>query len=283
MKRLQSKPRYFSIYITHECNWHCPYCHNANEHYDYNLDQIMHNINIIKPYLEKADVICLTGGEPGLVPEDILRYVLNSTNNLWTICTNGTFIENGYHKLFEKQIRKIYYHAIKDISQPFKFIKYDVPNIIYYVIINHDNIQYLDAFIQTNQDIIIAPKVEHPRIKREIGLEDIIQLYNIINKYTNICPDRKQQIVQILRGYQYTSNDICMLYNKNYGFDLIKNKIYRCCLTDKDIANIELNQTNVDNIFKSRNNNIFGSNDKFCERCNRYDIMLNIRKELCTL
>ena len=283
MKRLQVKPRYFSVYITHECNWHCSYCHNANEHYDYNIDQIMYNINMIKPYLDRAEVLCLTGGEPGLVPEDILRYVLNSTNTKWTICTNGTFIKNNYHKLFEKNIKKIYYHAIKDLAESAQFIKYDIPNIVYYVIINNDNIQYLKKFIQTNQDIIIAPKVEHPRVKKDIDIENIIQLYDIINEYSNICPDRKHQIAEIIHNYQSASNNICRLYNKNYGFDLIKNKIYRCCLTDKDIASIPLNKDNVNYIFNSRDNNIFGIKDDFCDRCNRYDMMSNIQKELYTL
>ena len=82
----------YEVELTHECNWHCPYC-AIDVH---NLPVLTH-IDIVAKLskIPSKSVVTLSGGEPGLISRDELDYVimhLREKNCKLNLNTNGTFI-----------------------------------------------------------------------------------------------------------------------------------------------------------------------------------------------
>ena len=140
----------YEVELTHECNWHCPYC-AIDVH---NLPVLTH-IDIVAKLnkIPSKSVVTLSGGEPGLISRDELDYVimhLREKNCKLNLNTNGTFIAK-YPSLLS-QFEEIVYHCSEDLD-PEKINKVNHCNVRYMIIVNDSNVYKLDAFLDMNRHI----------------------------------------------------------------------------------------------------------------------------------
>ena len=82
----------YEVELTHECNWHCPYC-AIDVH---RLPAISHSELAAKlKKIPAKSVVTLSGGEPGLLSRDEIDYVIIALRDKkckLNLNTNGTFI-----------------------------------------------------------------------------------------------------------------------------------------------------------------------------------------------
>ncbi len=103
----------FCIGLHSKCNWNCSYCIARNNNISYDESEILENIEPIK---NKLGYVYLSGGEPGILSVDFWDKLFGLTDHKLSICTNGTFIKNGYHLRYENQIREIIIHCVQELD-----------------------------------------------------------------------------------------------------------------------------------------------------------------------
>ena len=81
------------VELTHECNWHCPYCAiHVHSLPPVSRSELEEKIKKVPP----RSVVTLSGGEPGLLSRDDIDYVIMSLRDkkcILNLNTNGTFIK----------------------------------------------------------------------------------------------------------------------------------------------------------------------------------------------
>jgi len=173
----------YCIMLTHRCNWFCDFCvvdtHNKPT---ITFDSIKEHLNSI----EKGSMVSLSGGEPGLVSEDILIYTLRELKKkecIIAVNTNGLFMKNYQDYLTE--INDIYYHCSEHLDAYVPII--DFKNIDYMVVVTDNNIHNLGQFLDTNNDKII--RVTGADIgDNVVGLskKNMFKIYSIVKDKMNV-------------------------------------------------------------------------------------------------
>ena len=264
-----------NIILTTKCNWDCDYC-NCTKYGEYIVtkDSIDRHVHYIKDILDCEYV--LSGGEIGLVPQDILAYLLKKMDRPVVINTNGLFMEKGYHLNPEirRYIDKIYYHVVAHPEKkkvPFHFD--DNINILYGI--TGSNINGLVDFIKENEGLNISYIGMDNKFDNSIM--DYMKLYISVKDYPNV-----KDALPLLESYCLKQNKIHLYRKKcsmtNFAIDLSKEVICKCGFRNKHI-DIELSEENL--IKVTTEFNVFPDTDN-CDKCSRVCMDVNFEDAVLT-
>jgi len=134
----------YSITISYKCNWNCKYCivdtHNRKEP---DFEIIKEKIESIVP----GSFVSITGGEPGLVSSDKLRYVFNKLKLkkcFIHVITNGEFFKL---KEFINDVDQFAWHCTENLED--KLILPDIPynKIEFMLVVTNESYNRLENYI----------------------------------------------------------------------------------------------------------------------------------------
>lgn len=153
----------YCLTVTYKCNWHCDYCcvdtHNQPEP---TIDRIMELADRVRP----GTHVSLTGGEPGLMDEDLLIKLLDmfeAKNCVVGVNTNGLFFIKYPHHMH--RINDYRYHCSEDLTNTiYKPEGYENLNIKFLIVVTDKNFPRLEKFLDKNKDIdfVIYSADQHP-------------------------------------------------------------------------------------------------------------------------
>ena len=171
----------YCITITYKCNWDCDYCcvdtHNQLEPTE---EYVLSMAERVAPGAH----VSLTGGEPGLVKEELLTKLLKIFNEKGCtigVNTNGLFWIK--YPQYVDQINDYRYHCSLDLKnkiwQPPGHEKMDIK---YLVVVTDKNFPRLESFLDKNKGIDIAvysadEHIVHGKLGTKLGAGNRIKLY----------------------------------------------------------------------------------------------------------
>ena len=186
-----------AVNLNGTCNKRCPYCIAK---IPFSTDRILPDHVVVRIYKyfsyiydiakQKKYRFMVSGGETGLLPDNILDFVLKDKIDI--INTNGTlFKRQGYIKNREN-IDKVVYHISPDIKNDMYIQKLE-GNIEYQVVLHRKNINILAEFLDLNihldfeLELNFANYMNNVEYMKLILLRsDVDAIYNIL--YENISP-----------------------------------------------------------------------------------------------
>lgn len=274
---------YIEFQLIDKCNWNCSYCNyaskfNLNKEIEFDEETIL-NIDMVSSVIDKIKSFCdihllAQGGEIGLLSREKLNFFFKRMKQRdITISTNGEFIKNDYHLIFDEFIGQVHYHVVEDYDQKYQKIFYkENDKIIPGAVITKFDIEFLKDFIQSNEYL--------KYLDFEFPLND--ELSESI--YNNVIQCRKFLIDNFPQLYDNCSNNIlgfdellkyqdgCKNCNRIVTIDFVNNKLLLCSVKNRHIS-IDLNRQNLVKLLTEfRVYNTMNSNCKTCIRnCFSFD------------
>jgi len=150
------------LIVTYLCNWSCDFCavdtHNKPL---INREDLENKLQKIDDMREENLAVTISGGEPGLLSEEIILYILDYLDILGasiSLNTNGLFLEK-YPNLIER-FDYILYHCSESLD--FSDVKmYENSKIDYMIVVNDTNFKnytdFMDRFAETGKEIDVIP------------------------------------------------------------------------------------------------------------------------------
>lgn len=139
------------IEVTHECNWNCPYCAiHTHKLPPISKKQIRDKIDSI----QTNKIVTISGGEPGMLDEDDIDYILNNLQKkecTLFLNTNGLFIRRYPEKI--SKFKQIIYHCSENLNCQDYIIRNIPCDTRYMIVVNDQNFKNLDQFLHMNEDI----------------------------------------------------------------------------------------------------------------------------------
>jgi molybdenum cofactor biosynthesis enzyme MoaA len=191
------------LLVTFKCNWNCDFCcvdtHNKKP---ISFEEIKEKLKLIR-YNYPNSNITLSGGEPGLLSEETLKYILeNLEYKTLSVNTNGVFLEK-YLK-YAKYFDYVLYHCSEDLTQNPKYDivekwKKEGVKVHYMIVIDDKNFKNFDDFMKRNQNIPINVV---PATKADNGLDSILsnknrwKLLTSVKKYKNITKESLKELIK---------------------------------------------------------------------------------------
>jgi len=269
---------YLTLFLTEQCNRKCEYCDIARikKQKSINIFLINKFIPIIKE--SKWNNIVLTGGEPTLVKEDVLDYIINELGDKFLkVNTNGLWIKKGYFEKYYDKVDKIQLHPVSEINEFYDNIIDD--KIIYHFPVHKRNIIYLRNFLKRNKDIKIrlAP-YDEKYINNDFSLTtmDFIEIYDIIKNFKNITDDTKILFKNLSKNTNYNKLKECCFYP---SIDFVNGRIKKCIKSHTLSDWFELTEENFNNM-----KNLKYTNNDICNNCHLFirDYEKLIRMLICS-
>ena len=263
----QIEPILCCIILTEDCNWSCPYCDRPTKNKRKGL-----NFDLFKTFFPKilnsykCDIY-LGGGEIGLLDDKIFEYIFSFKRKL-CVCTNGTFITNGYFEKYYDLITKIVLQHATYRPQP---INLNDPKIEYNVVVHHDNVQDVIKLVNSNKTKNWTLQYYHPKNPSKYKQFTLTKsdYFELIKNCSWLMDAR-----QILRRIQTIEDTQKMLRNRKHcrkmilypTFDFSRNKIQFCKLSTEFTKSIDLTEKNF-HYFTSGVFNEFVGLDECCLVC----------------
>jgi len=267
-----ASPYNICIILTQKCNWDCDYCDRPNL-----KERKEPDMNTLKKFfprlIEKYNdtPVYISGGEPGLINYDILKYVFNFNKKL-SVCTNGLFITKGYFKEFYDKIEQVLLQVRLD-----KGIEVDIddPKLVYLFVLHHENISKIKDFIEKNGKDkkwifpFYQPKNMLDESRFQLTKNDYIIALNLVQYSIN--PIEFKRIIKRIQEYdnyerqeQYRKD--CRKYFLFPMFDFSSNKIIFCKQSATFGSFVELNE---ENFYKLETNTLHFNlePDSVCSKC----------------
>lgn len=282
MADTQYKPlrRQYYFSLTEVCNWKCEYCDftKKGERKVAPIEQVLEAFALIKEVTggDKGIEFSLEGGEIGTLSEEYLDQVFNSgLADTYAICTNGLFMERGYHERYKDKIHYILYHVTPDLTDDYNFPVYEVaPNITqhYTIVVTKENIDHLDGLLLAHPEKMWLPHIMQPRTEdlEFLAKDHYFKLNNIVKEKENVTTAFRYRIPKIigkcddLNWLEYTRS-ICANVYAQPIFDLPNMQINRCCISITGDA-VPFNEENLTKLY--RNEKLFSTKkDKVCDGC----------------
>lgn len=275
------KARIFSLFLTEKCDKICYYCDIP-----YNENKLSTNKKLLfkyLPILEKEgnfERYTLTGGEPGLVDDEIFEFIfktINTKKHPIKINTNGKFFTTGLYDKYKEHINEVGYHPIINPSDEIP-IKYIDKKTILYIPFHRKNMHEIKPLLLKYPNILFNPI---PYIcKKSFGNKDyildykhIIEVYKTIKDLPNLTYGTFTSILTKINPKNYDTFRLsCQNSNTRYSFNFVTGFIGRCpesvSLNDK----VEMTDDNINKVIKL---NLFSKNstiiDKACFNCYYFD------------
>lgn len=134
----------YTLYVTYKCNWRCDYCSEDTWNRP-RVDNLQEKLDSIHP---NSDV-SITGGEPGILPKDIMEDVINQLaekNCIISVNTNGTFFKR--FKYLDDKVDSYLYHCSEQLEDEEIIIPdIDQSKIQYMLVITDDNMDRLEYYV----------------------------------------------------------------------------------------------------------------------------------------
>jgi organic radical activating enzyme len=201
----QEKEIEIELIITYKCNWDCDFCavdtHNRKPLL---FDEIKEKLKLIR-YNYPNYNITISGGEPGLLPENQIKYILDDLKEYSksiSINTNGLFLEK-YLK-YAKYFDYVLYHCSEKLdTKPNYYIvnKWEKQGveIDYMIVVDDINFKNYDYFMEHNKHIPINVVAA---TKADGGLDSILsnknrwKLLTSYKKYKNITTESLKRLTK---------------------------------------------------------------------------------------
>lgn len=139
----------YCLMLTFKCNWFCDFCAtDTHTKPEVTFKDIKNKLNIVQNNSE----VSISGGEPGLISKDRMKYIiseLKKKNAIININTNGTFFKNfsEYHN----DIDSYFYHCSEKLDNKVEMLPFD--NIDYMIVVTNDTFPNLEKFLKINEHI----------------------------------------------------------------------------------------------------------------------------------
>jgi len=274
----------YYISLTEHCNWQCEYCDfpKIAKCKSAPIDRVLTAFDMLKEATDHDQNIeyGLEGGEIGILSQDYLDQVFaHDLTPTYNICTNGLFMERGYHTRYADKIHYILHHVQPKLDENFYIPEYtyaDDIKVEYAFVVDKTNIyngileKVINDYIDNDRYFIIH--ILQPRTPGLdlLGVEDFKKLYSIIKDKPNIEPHFILRVAKIIANIERTSwvnsrRTICANSYQQPIFDLPNNRINRCCISITGDA-IPFTHDNLTKLYN--NEKVFPtSTDKVCDGC----------------
>lgn len=259
-----------TLFLTELCNKRCSYCDIAKlqNRKTVSLETLYEYIPIIMDNFH-GDTIKLTGGECGLLPTNIMDYLITTLGSRYNleINTNGKLFNNYNEYLDEFSV--IYYHPVEEINKPFKKIYRD--NVYYQFPIHANNLEYLPTFFNDTCDLklsLLLYDLKHiDNTEYLLTEENLTYVYELI-KDKDYDVELEEQLRLILKDGLSTDSIRNVCFNKVNIFpsiDLVNKKIDKCICSHTYTNKLELTEKNIRKLFKD--NLTFENQSEVCDNC----------------
>ncbi len=279
-KKFQTDLNSLGICLTNTCNQNCNYCvSNAiqsccrgerEETREAIYKEVPYIIN--KAKLENFR-ITWSGGEPGIVSDEIIEFMLS--HNIDIINTNGLLLRNEVF-LASKNRPKIVYHIAPEIKKDLYIRPIKCYNVVYLIVIHKLNYHYLKDFLELNSHLnfeIELNCLQNPRtieqLKTILLPQDIVNIKEILSTVSNINQAGKSRIDRALNKVEVEETKQLCRARKNVFF-CIDEKIIRSCINCEfdPINELELTRQKID--FTLEVNKEYTIPKMVCKDCTRY-------------
>jgi organic radical activating enzyme len=193
------------LIVTYKCNWDCDFCAvDTHKRKPLSFQEIKEKLKLIK-YNYSNWNITISGGEPGLLKENEIKYILDflkPISNSISLNTNGLFLEK-YLK-FAGYFDTVLYHCSEKLNtEP----NYHIVNewqkrgveVNYMIVIDDKNFKNFDYFMSFNEHIPINVVAA---TKADGGLDSILsnknrwKLLTSVKKYKNITKESLKRLIK---------------------------------------------------------------------------------------
>jgi len=274
----------YYISLTEYCNWKCSYCDfpTLENHHSPSIDQALKSFDMLKEATNHDQMIeyGLEGGELGILSQDYLDQIFaHDLAETYVVCTNGLFMERGYHDRYADKLHYIMHHVQPDITlnQSIPQYEYDPSIQVDYTFVIDKPTLYSGAIEKiltenphpTRQFIIHVLQPRKPGLDL-LTIEDFKYLHSILDGRTNVNPWFIKRVERIIKNLDNTSwlnsrRTICANSFQQPIFDLTNNRINRCCISITGDS-IPYTLENLKKLYK--NEKVFPNvNDKVCDGC----------------
>lgn len=266
-KQKRKIPKMVCMVLGEKCNWDCSYCDRPKI-----VNQNNVNFDILREYYPKIVKwigddcdIHISGGETGLVNEDVLDFLFSFDKKL-IVETNGTFFKKYYDKYYDR-IKEITYHCVPELDREIEYNIID-EKVKYLVVVHHKNIHLLEDFIRKNGNRNWILQYYYPKfiggdhekfkltrsdyftlIKNFSSLVDYRELSRRISEPNNIDELR----VKCAEQFDFV------------GFDFVNGRIKFCKQSHSFTNSTELNEENFDLLLRDKLKN--PKMDEICRTC----------------
>jgi organic radical activating enzyme len=187
--------REIELILTYKCNWFCEYCCvDTHKQLPLSFDDIKLKLKKVLPNYN----VTLSGGEVGLLSENIILFVIEYLKNIncsISLNTNGLFIKKFPHLLF--YFDEILYHCSENLNPNDNIIKnINHNNIQYLLVLTDNNFPLFNDFLSIHSDIIFnAIPASNPEFINNITLSDSNKAILLTKYFKKISKDSSRRLI----------------------------------------------------------------------------------------
>jgi len=182
-KFIKSTIGQYNITTTTKCNWFCPYCiidtHNIKS-YEITIEELDKHFKEIND----NSIVNISGGEPGLLSENTMIYLLDKLIKkkcFIRVFTNGEWIKK-YPKYIDK-VNHIVYHVSYTL-EPIIIEKINTKaKVDYKIVIDNNNYNNIEKFLLINP---IINKIVIAKGRKGLSKRNYINLISNLKKFNTI-------------------------------------------------------------------------------------------------
>ncbi len=267
------------LFLTEECDKNCFYCDigQIKNQQKPQKDLIYKYFPMVNGLDELFPVFTITGGEPGLIPKDIIEYIFEEVCDCHKIRvnTNGLFIEKGYLDKYYDKIDWVGYHPNIEVKE-------DIP-----LDICDEKVQLFQPVHAKNFKDVPDKVKRYPKQKFNLipflqkgefpgdyeyilSNHEALQLQKSVSEFPNVLPDTLDMLTKTFMSGDMVKNDYriaCGNSQIHPTIDFVKGQILRCPISRMHTDKVDLTEENMKkmmefNLFKD------AGYDIGCTQCN---------------
>lgn len=270
--------------LTERCNWQCKYCQYPlieNPKHLNTIDEAK-ELDWLYDYINnnpKYDGCVLEGGEIGLVPIEVVLYMLEKLNKKCIINTNGVFIDevikNGID--ISKYTDTIWWHCVPNPNGDIIEDKAVLPGVNVIPGIVGNSVDNIIKFVTNNKHIKFGYlAIENDlgnRVNIEVLRHEYEQLLDFVNKNKDMFSNTDDIIMRTVNSIKAVDRydrirSICRKCS-TYTVINVPNKQLSICAVRSNSNRIELNVANLEKIDKKKHNPFDPTRFDNCDTCIR--------------
>jgi MoaA/NifB/PqqE/SkfB family radical SAM enzyme len=251
------------------CNKNCVYCDIPKiKQRTCTFEEFKYGMKLAN--MVDSTFINLSGGEPGLLPQRYIDYLIDNycSNRRITLSTNGEILPKIEGKLdsFSRILYHIFPEEISEIENPIQ-----CRSLIYTIVMHRHNIDQVIEFLKNNKHInflVIQYSAKELLKNDDLKIETINKLKEI-SLMDNVTEETRFMIDKTIKFYfnnreKYNFiRDYCSSIVLYPVLDLVNKRILKCCVSYTNSGGVELTEQNIKQLDKIK----FKSTDPICENC----------------
>jgi len=248
MSLIQFKPNDIDLLLTNKCNLKCLYCDTTYSKETHESKFRLDILNKLYPVISKANIVSVSGGEPGTLDINIVdklcNFLRSVTVNHKILYTNGVFLDryldyaNTFNKIVIHIAPEIDDKTIHSYLSRYNDIEVKDVDITFRIVVHRHNYNYiLQRLFQLNQlfkgRIEVVPFVSDVKFlidKFSLTIDQIEQLYHYCKKHriSYLFLD-SNHIARNIPMYDKQLRYMCFMWYSNIVIDFPHERIIRCC------------------------------------------------------